>query len=139
MLILCKIWLGKLHLWPLEVSPIDHVMSTVRYSVYLSIEMTTLIGSFLYVLSNLGDIDEATEPGFVCFAFGTTVFIYVWLVSKKHLIESAIDKLELCVNASELNCSLCLSLFLNFYWHFVTRSEVIGFYNFVFEIKETQN
>lgn len=101
MLNLCKLLLRVLRLWPLEISTTSRVTSYLRYSVKLMIEGSVLIGSFLYVLNNLDDVDEATEPGFVCFAFGTTVFIYVWLISKKRSIETAIEFLESNVNDSK--------------------------------------
>lgn len=101
MLNLCKLLLRVLRLWPLETSTTSHVTSYLRYSVKLLIEGTVLVGSFLYVLTNLDDVDEATEPGFVCFAFGTTLFIYVWLISKKRSIETTIELLESNVNESK--------------------------------------
>lgn len=65
MLELCKFLLEKLCLWPLASSM--RPISYLRFVIILSIESTVLAGSFVYVLQNLDDIDEATEPGFVCF------------------------------------------------------------------------
>lgn len=100
MLKFCKILLAKLYLWPLSESSSMKTTSIFRYSVNLSIELIVFITSFVYVLQNLQDIDEATEPGFVCFAYLTSMFIYVWMISKKQLISSSIDHLEFCVNES---------------------------------------
>lgn len=100
MLNLCKNLLDKLYLWPLETSSSMKTTSIFRYAVNLSIEMIVFITSFIYVLKNLQDIDEATEPGFACFAFLTSMFIYVWMISKKKLISSSIDQLESCVDKS---------------------------------------
>lgn len=100
MLKLCKILLAKLYLWPLSTSSSMKTTSIFRYSVNLSIELIVFITSFVYVLKNLQDIDEATEPGFACFAILTSMFIYVWMISQKQLISSSIDHLEFCINES---------------------------------------
>ncbi|XP_055319545.1 uncharacterized protein LOC129577107 [Sitodiplosis mosellana] len=98
MLKLCKVLLEELCLWPLATSPSMNKRSIFRYAVNLSIETTVLTTTLIYVLQNLQNIDEATEPGFACFAYATSMFIYVWMISKKHLISSSIDHLECCVN-----------------------------------------
>lgn len=87
----CKTLLRVLCLWPTTVPPST---SLFRYSVNLSIELVTFIGSFLYVLQNSDDIEEATDSGFVCFAFSTTTFIYIWLISKRYRIECSMSQLE---------------------------------------------
>lgn len=101
MLKLCKILLAKLHLWPLDVSPSMQTISISHYTLNLLIEFTVFTASLIYVLQNLQDIDEATEPGFACFAFLTSMFIYVWLISKKHLIGLAVEHLESCISKSK--------------------------------------
>lgn len=114
MLNLCKLLLRVLRVWPLETSPTSHVISYLRYFVKLLIEVSWLIGSFLYVLNNLDDVDEATEPGFVCFALGTTIFIYVWLISKKRSIETVIEIIESNVNESNLSpCHIYFKIRIN--------------------------
>lgn len=75
--------------------------SNFRHILFLSVEMTVGIGSFIYVIQNIENIDEATEPGFVCFAYSTSMFIYVWLISKKRSISLAIDKMETRVHESK--------------------------------------
>lgn len=100
MLVLCKYLLSFLRLWPLTGSRYDYVVSISRYTMIFSLLITLLIGSFLYVLSHLDDIDEATDPGFTCFAFLTTTFMYVWLISKKRLIKTVMETLESSVNES---------------------------------------
>lgn len=110
MLVLCKYLLNFLRLWPLAESRSDYMVSISRYTMIFSLEITLWIGSFLYVLSHLDDIDEATDPGFTCFAFLTTIFIYVWLISKKRLIRTVMETLE--SSANESNTSILQILWL---------------------------
>lgn len=110
MLVLCKYLLNFLRLWPLAESRSDYVVSISRYTVIFFLEITLLIGSFLYVLSHLNDIDEATDPGFACFAFLTTIFIYVWLISKKRLIKTVMETLESSANQSNTSTLQILRL-----------------------------
>lgn len=107
MLVLCKTLLNVLCLWPTTVPP---AISSLRYFVKLSIELITLSGSYLYVLEILHDIDAATEPGFVCFAFATTIFIYTWLILRKRSIEHSLELLESYIDESKNECyikSIC--------------------------------
>lgn len=133
MLNLCKNLLAKLYLWPLETSPSMKITSIFRYAVNLSIELIVFMALFIYVLQNLQDIDEATEPGFVCFAYLTSMFIYIWMISKKELISSSINHLEFCVNES--------NDFLQFrIWRFSQLESLISFdfsilLTFYFEFK----
>ena len=124
MLRMCKILLKKLYLWPLPQSASMKGLSIVRYAVNLSIEMTVLVTTLIYVLHNLDNVEEATEPGFACFAIGTSMFIYVWMISKKHAISSTIDELEAVVNKSKKNFLLCT--FCTFKFH----TDIRGFDRF---------
>lgn len=110
MLVFCKYLLNFLRLWPLAESRSDYVVSISRYTMVFSLLITVLIGSFLYVLSHLDDIDEATDPGFTCFAFLTSTFMYVWLISKKCLIKTVMETLESSVNDSNTSTLQILQL-----------------------------
>lgn len=120
MLQMCKILLKKLYLWPLAQSASMKVLSVVRYAVNLSIEMTVLVTTFIYVLQNLDNVEEATEPGFACFAIGTSMFIYVWMISKIQSISLVIDELEAFVNESKKK-----NIF--FYTNFTFHAEIRDF------------
>lgn len=100
MLDLCKKLLSILFLWPV---PKSSAKSLLNFFFICFAEIVTLIGSYLYVVQIMDNIDEATEPGFVCFAYSTTIFIYLWLNLKKHKIEQSINQLESHVNESNLS------------------------------------
>lgn len=99
MLDLCKILLTKLRLWPLATSM--QTLSILRFIVFLSILAVLIIGTLQYALQHMDDIDEATEPAFASFAFSTSMFIYIWMLSQRHKISSAIEQLEICVEKSK--------------------------------------
>lgn len=102
MLYLVKILLKVLCVLPLPTSSGVQLKYTLRYIVKLTIEAMVLTGSFIYVLNHLDDIHEATEPGFVCVAIATTMFIYIWMICHRQSIKSVIDRLDLCVKESKL-------------------------------------
>lgn len=102
MLDLSKKLLIILSLVPLTKSPAKNAISMLRYFVKLLVEAVTATGSFLYLLENLSDINESTEAGYVCFAIGTSFFIYSWMISKRHYIQIAFNDLESYVNESIL-------------------------------------
>lgn len=98
---LSKLLLKKLCLWPFPTSSFIQITSVLRFFLNLFIESVLLIGTFKYALEHLDDIDEATEPAFASFAFATSMFIYIWMISKRRSISSTIDQLEFYVNESK--------------------------------------
>lgn len=98
---LSKLLLNKLCLWPLPTSSFVQTTSVLRYILNIFIESVLLIGTFKYALEHLDDIDEATEPAFASFAFATSMFIYIWMISKRRSISTTIDQLEFYVNESK--------------------------------------
>lgn len=110
MLDLCKYLLAKLRLWPLATSPSIGKKSILCYILLLFIEAILLIGTFKYALQHLDDIDEATEPAFAGFAFATSMFIFIWMISMKSSINYVIGELEMEVNESKsVNCCVAFS------------------------------
>lgn len=121
---LVKLLLNKLCLWPLNTSTFRQSTFMLRCFVNLFIESVLLVGTFKYAFEHIEDIDEATEPAFAGFgnniiifisslniikylyfviyqAFVTSMFIYIWMISKRHSISSTIDQLEFYVNESK--------------------------------------
>lgn len=101
MLDLCKILLEKLCLWPLETTTSMHVTAIFCYFYKLFTEAILLVGTFKYAFQYIDDIYEATEPAFAGFAFATSMFIYIWMISKKKPINKTIGQLEIYVNESK--------------------------------------
>lgn len=98
----CKTYLKLLSLWSIPgwawlTSPI---ITKIRYSIILLFGVTLLVGSFRFAVLHLDDVNEATEPGFVCFAFITSLFAYCWMINKKSLITRAINLVESTVDKS---------------------------------------
>lgn len=106
MLELSKLLLKKLRLWPLAASSFIQITTMLQFLVNLIIESVLLIGTFKYALEHLQDFDEATEPAFASFAFATSMFIYIWMISKRRSISFAIDQLEFYVNESKNFCCI---------------------------------
>lgn len=101
MLELCKLLLRKLYLLPLATSTLKQVISVLHYVLNLTIEAVLLVGTLKYALQHIEDIDDATEPAFASFAFATSMFVYIWMISKRRTICLAIDHLEKYVNESK--------------------------------------
>lgn len=108
MLDLCKFLLEKLRLWPLTTSPSIQKKSILCYILLLFIEAILLIGTFKYAFQHLSNIDEATEPAFAGFAFATSMFIFIWMISKRKSINFVIGELETEANESKMN--FCVSI-----------------------------
>lgn len=98
---LSKLLLKRLRLWPLATSSVVETTSVLLYFVNLIIELMLLIGSFVYAVQHIQDVDEATETAFVSFAFATTMFIYIWMISKRSAISFSMERLEFYVNESK--------------------------------------
>lgn len=93
-----KTLLKVLNLWSAEDYPaVTPITSKIRYILTVTFPTMLLIGSFRYTLQQIDNIDEATEPGFVCCAYITSISTYCWLIHKKRLIKSAIKELEAIV------------------------------------------
>lgn len=116
MLELCKLLLKKLRLWPLSITS---TTSNLCHISNLIIEAILLIGTFKYAFQHLDDINEATEPAFAGFAFATSMFIYIWMISKKKSINFAIEQLETEVNGSKTTLFYFIFHFEHFLIHLV--------------------
>lgn len=98
MLTLLKTKLNLLCLWPTTLSPMKLF---IRYSTGVTFEAVSFIGVFLYALRIKEDFAALIETCFVCVGLATTMFIYTWLVVRRHQIEQSIDQLESYVNESK--------------------------------------
>lgn len=78
-----------------------HASAIACYFVKLFTETILLVGTFKYAFQYIDDIYEATEPAFAGFAFATSMFIYIWMISKKTSINASIKQLEFYVNESK--------------------------------------